>query len=225
MNKLSNYVYMTVSMFKFSKEWWKSGREERKQILSRLNEVEKEFSNKLVSLKRFISLRYDGDIIYWTCDYNTTPLNDFRYSLLSVSNSYLEEKVSFFSVFKPSPYTMGGNKDLSSFLKIPPLKYFVAYPMKKSPEWYLLPFEERRDIMAEHINIAKNHPDNEGIRSYTTYSFGIGDYEFVVIYEIPDLYKWTNVVEKLREAKARKWITLEEPILVGELGDLDIFVK
>ncbi|BFH72552.1 chlorite dismutase family protein [Sulfurisphaera javensis] len=220
---MSNYVYMTVNMFKFSHEWWKLGKEEKKKIISKIDEMEKDYEKKIISLKRFISLRYDGDIIYWLSDFNTTPLNEFRYDLLSTS--YLEEKISLFSVFKESPYTMGGNKDLSSFLKIPPLKYFVAYPMKKSPDWYLLPFNERKDIMAEHIKIARTHPDNEGIRSYTTYSFGIGDYEFVVIYEIPDLYRWTNVVEKLREAKARKWITLEEPILVGELGALDIFVK
>jgi len=222
---MSNYVYMTVRMFKFSEEWWKLQKEDRKRFLNRVSEVEKEYEGKLVSLKRFLSLRHDGDIIYWASDFNTTPLNEFRYAIESVTDSYLIEKLLLFSIFKSSPYMEGGNKDLSAFLRTPPLKYFVAYPMKKSPEWYLLPFNDRRDVMAEHIKMAKTHPDNEGIRSYTTYSFGIGDYEFVVIYEIPDLYKWTNVVEKLREARARKWITLEEPILVGEQGDLDIFAK
>ncbi len=114
---------------------------------------------------------------------------------------------------------MKSNFDPLSILKVEPLKYFVAYPMKKSVDWYLLPFDEREKIMMEHINIAKNHPKNNGIRSYTTYSFGIGDYEFVVIYEIPNLSDWVEVVEKLREAKARKWITKEEPLLVGELKD------
>lgn len=220
---MSNLVYMMVNAFKFSSDWWKLDKVERKKIVSRIDEIEREYEKKVVSIKRYISLRYDSDIIYWISDVNTTPLNEFRYSLLSLS--YINENISFFSVFKESPYTMGENADLISFLKFPSLKYFVAYPMKKSPDWYLLPYEERRDIMAEHIKIAKTHPDNNGIRSYTTYSFGIGDYEFVVIYEIPELYKWVNVVEKLREARARKWITSEEPILVGEQGSLDIFVK
>ena len=220
-----NHVYMVIRMFRFSEGWWRLQREERKKILSQISEVEKEFEERLVSLKRFLSLRHDGDLIYWTSDFYTAPLNEFRYAIQSATYSYLTERISLFSIFKSSPYMEGENKDLSILLKTPPLKYFVAYPMKKSPEWYLLPFEDRRRIMAEHIKIAKTHQDNEGIRSYTTYSFGIGDYEFVVIYEIPDLYKWTNVVEKLREAKARKWITLEEPILVGEQGALDIFVK
>lgn len=216
---------MIVSMFKLSSDWWKLNNEERKLIISRISEVEKEYEGKLISFKRYISLRHDGDILYWISDSTTTPLNEFRYSILSASKSYLIEQLSLFSIFKSSPYMGEKGKDLSLFLKTQPLKYFVAYPMKKSPEWYLLPFEERRDIMTEHIKMAQTHPDNNGIRSYTTYSFGIGDYEFVVIYEIPDLYKWANVVEKLREAKARKWIILENPILVGELGDLDIFAK
>ncbi|MBW9142061.1 MAG: chlorite dismutase family protein, partial [Candidatus Aramenus sp.] len=76
-------------------------------------------------------------------------------------------------------------------------------------------------IMREHIEIARTHPKNDGIRSYTTYSFGVADYEFVVIYEAPSLTNWIEVVEKLREAKARKWVTKEEPILVGELKGLE----
>jgi len=85
-----------------------------------------------------------------------------------------------------------------------------------------LPFNEREDIMREHIKVAREHPKNKGIKSYTTYSFGVEDYEFVVIYEIPSLPEWVEVVEKLREVRARKWITREEPIITGEVRDLSI---
>ena len=58
-------------------------------------------------------------------------------------------------------------------------------------------------------------PNNKDILSYTTYSFGIGDQEFVVIYETDSLYSWMKVTEKLREVEARKWIIKETPILTG----------
>ena len=45
--------------------------------------------------------------------------------------------------------------------------------------------------------------------------FGIADYEFVVIYEIPNIFEWVAVTEELRSAEARKWITNEAPILTG----------
>jgi Uncharacterized conserved protein, COG3253 len=76
--------------------------------------------------------------------------------------------------------------------------------------------------MAEHIGMARSHPESGQIRSYTTYSFGLGDQEYVVLYEASSLTAWSHVTEKLREAKARKWIVKEEPILVGELrNDVD----
>ncbi|MEM3794787.1 MAG: chlorite dismutase family protein, partial [Thermoprotei archaeon] len=63
--------------------------------------------------------------------------------------------------------------------------------------------------------IARTHPESKGIKSYTTYSYGLGDHEFVVMYEVDSLAAWSHVTAKLREAKARKWIVNEEPILVG----------
>ncbi len=69
--------------------------------------------------------------------------------------------------------------------------------------------------MAEHVKIAVESKYNKGIVSYTTKAFGIADYEFVVIYEIPDIYDWVAVTEELRAAKARKWVTKETPIYAG----------
>ncbi|AAY79442.1 chlorite dismutase family protein [Sulfolobus acidocaldarius] len=222
---MANGVYMYVIQAKFNNEWWSTSLQTRRNILNRIEELEARSKNDLVALKRFISLRYDGHLLYWVSDFDTSKLNNLRYSLISSGEGFLEEKLTLFSYFKPSPYIGGSADKLASYLRLEPLRYFIAYPMKKSPEWYLLPFEERKEIMDEHIEIAKTHPDNQGIRSYTTYSFGIADYEFVVIYEAPDLSKWINVVERLREAKARKWVVSEEPILVGEIGSLDIFLK
>ena len=216
---------MYVMSLKFNEKWWELDIVQKSQILSKIEEAEKSYYNKLGSLKRYNSLRENGDIIYWAVDTDTSRLNEFRYSILSNSAGFLTQSLLFLSYFKPSPYTGNNAVEILKYVKQEPLRYFVAYPMKKSPDWYLLPFEERKEIMDEHIRIARTHPDNKGIRSYTTYSFGIGDYEFVVIYEIPELDKWVNVVEKLREAKARKWVVLEEPIIVGEVGGLDIFLK
>jgi len=89
--------------------------------------------------------------------------------------------------------------------------------MKRDPEWFLMDEENRRKILEEHIRIARTHPEGKDIISYTTYSFGIDDQEYVVIYELDSLVNWSHVVAKLREAKHRKWIIKEEPILVGEV--------
>jgi len=216
-------AYMYISSIKLSSKWWSLSKEERRKIIDNIESLESNFKNSLISLKRYVSLRYDNDVIYWISSFETSRIIDFKYTLLSVLRDLGEETFSMFSIYKPSPYTRG-NFDIRSVLNLEPLRYFIAYPMKKDVEWYLLPFEEREKIMKEHIEIAKNHPKNKGIRSYTTYSFGIGDFEFVVIYEAPSIEDWVEVVEALREAKARKWVTKEEPILVGELKGLDVFL-
>ncbi|WP_371810367.1 chlorite dismutase family protein [Acidianus sp. RZ1] len=221
--RMTNFAYVYVFSLGFCRDWWRSSKEEKEEVLGSLKAIEDKNSKRLISLKRYASLSYHSHLVYWASSEDTTKLEEFRTSVLNSVKGYAEESNLFLSIFKPSPYT-SSNEIPFSILKLQPLRYFVAYPMKKSVEWYLLPFEEREKIMKEHISTAINHPKNKGIRSFTTYSFGIGDYEFVVIYEIPDLESWTEVVEKLREVQARKWITKEEPILVGELRDLDFLI-
>lgn len=220
---MTNEAYMLVLAIRLDRNWWGLPVIERKDVLSKVEETEKRFGNEFISLKKYASLSQGSQIIYWASALNTSTIIDFKASILSSFSGNAVEDVSLFSIFTPSPY-MKSNFDPLSVLKVEPLKYFVAYPMKKSVDWYLLPFDEREKIMMEHINMAKNHPKNDGIRSYTTYSFGLGDYEFVVIYELPSLPDWVEVVEKLREAKARKWVIKEEPLLVGELKDQEFLL-
>ncbi|MCY0858812.1 MAG: chlorite dismutase family protein [Sulfolobaceae archaeon] len=220
-----NIAYMYISTIKLSQSWWNLSIEEKRKILTSLEEAEGEIRKDAISLKRYISLRSDYDIIYWLSSFDTTIIPELRYAILSSFREHGNENYSMLSIYKPSPYVQSKNFDIKAFLSTEPLRYFIAYPMKKSVDWYLLPYNERKQIMDEHIKMAMTHPKNRGIRSYTTYSFGIGDYEFVVIYEAPSLSDWVDVVEALREAKARKWITKEEPILVGENEGLEVLLK
>ena len=152
--------------------------------------------------------------LVWAASWEPEELAELRGDLRE--DECLEEAFWWPSVYRESPYVKGSTpEEVMEALRGEPLRYFIAYPMKKSPEWYLLPFEERRKIMGEHIRIAREATGKGNVRSYTTYSFGIADYEFLVIYEAEDLDHWERIVERLREAKARKWIVREEPVVVG----------
>jgi chlorite dismutase len=166
--------------------------------------------------KAYASLSEGVNVIGWHASREPEELIKVREEALA---SGLEEKHWWPAVYKESPYARGyrAGEVLDLVTRAKGLPWLVAYPMKKSPEWYLLPFEERRSIMAEHIRIAREAVGNANIKSYTTYAFGIADYEFLVIYEVSDLAGWVEVVERLRAAQARKWVVLEEPVLVGNL--------
>ncbi len=169
---------------------------------------------ELLTLRVYASLSPEAHLILWASAFDTKPLLELRNRFRR--DKSVVENVVWLSVYKASPYT-STTIDVLENLKQKPLRYLIVYPMKKDPEWYLIPFEERQRIMAEHIGIARSHGFSRNVRSYTTYAFGIASYEFLVLYEVPSLYEWIEVVEKLREAKARKWVVLEEPVLVGEL--------
>ena len=100
-----------------------------------------------------------------------------------------------------------------AFLKgISPKKYLSVYPFTKTPEWFLLPFEERRDLMAEHGKMGNEFPS---ILTNTVNSFGIADQEFIVALEDDDPSVLIAMVQRLRAAKVRLYTQADTPIFLG----------
>ena len=192
-------------------------KESRQEIIKKSLEENKEkiISNSgLKHLNLYESLRGDCDIIGWVSADDPSNILSFLKELKSTINGKGEIVHSFHSIYQRSPYLKNSLK-IEEQIQNSRKKYIIAYPMSKSNDWYLLPYEDRKRIMDDHIRTAMTDPNNKDILSYTTYSFGIGDQEFVVIYETDSLYSWMKVTEKLREVEARKWIIKETPILTG----------
>ena len=181
-----------------------------RNIISFIGDLKKD----LISIKYYKSIRHDNDILFWSASESPLNLEKLKEGINSAIGIYGKSEYSMFSLYEHSPYTNAKNS-LEDTLKTEPKKYFVAYPMSKDREWYLINYEERRKILAGHIGTARSDKESPGIISYTTYSFGLGDQEFVVLYEVDDLAAWSHVTEKLREVMARKWIINESPIFVG----------
>jgi chlorite dismutase len=100
-----------------------------------------------------------------------------------------------------------------AFLRgIPPKRYLSVYPFTKTPEWFLLPFEQRRDLMVEHGKMGHEFPS---ILTNTVNSFGIADQEFVVALEDDDPATLVKMVQRLRAAKVREYTRVDTPIFLG----------
>jgi peroxiredoxin len=93
-----------------------------------------------------------------------------------------------------------------------PKRYLSVYPFTKTPAWYLLPFEQRRDLMAEHGKLGAEFPS---ILTNTVSSFGIADQEFVVALEDDDPAVLVKMVQRLRAAKVREYTQVDTPIFLG----------
>ena len=218
MIKLGEEIYTSVLTYRFRQEFYASPDSQKDRTVDSINSFFNQWSGKLINLRMYRSLRYDCDIIFWFSSHDPASIAGFRESLNHSFSGMAEPAYSMFSLYEHSPYLKAG-KRLEDTLRFPPKRYFVAYPMSKTPDWYLIDYDERKKILAEHIGMASSHPENQDIRSYTTYSYGLGDQEFVVLYETDSLAQWSHVTAKLREATARKWIIKEEPIFIGILSE------
>lgn len=205
---------MMVQGYAFSRDFWALDRDVRKKFLADAGELIRLSSSALPHFRMYSSLRNDMDLIFWYSARDVKSLLKFKLDMLESMKGYVDSVYGSFSIYRESPYLKAG-QDLMDTLNRDPMPYFVAYPMSKENSWYQLEYEERKKVMSEHIGVAVSHPDNRNIRSYTTYSFGISDGEFMVIYELDDFSKWSSVTARLREVRARTWIRDETPIITG----------
>ena len=90
--------------------------------------------------------------------------------------------------------------------------YLCVYPFVRSYEWYLLPDEERRDMLREHGMQARDYPD---VRANTVPAFALGDYEWILAFEADELYRLSDLMRELRASRARRHVREEIPFYTG----------
>jgi chlorite dismutase len=94
----------------------------------------------------------------------------------------------------------------------PARKFICVYPFVRSYEWYLLPDEERRGMLAEHGKMARDYPD---VRANTVASFALGDYEWILAFEADELHRIVDLMRHLRGSTARRHVREEIPFYTG----------
>ncbi len=93
-----------------------------------------------------------------------------------------------------------------------PRGYLCVYPFVRSYEWYLLPDDERRELLAEHGRMARDYPD---VRANTVASFALGDYEWLLAFEADELPRLLDLMRHLRGSRARRHVREEVPFFTG----------
>jgi peroxiredoxin len=93
-----------------------------------------------------------------------------------------------------------------------PKRYVCVYPFVRSLDWYLLPDEERRQLLAEHGKAARGYPD---VRANTVPAFALGDYEWILAFEADQLDRIVDLMRHLRATEARRHVREEVPFYTG----------
>jgi chlorite dismutase len=87
-----------------------------------------------------------------------------------------------------------------------------VYPFVRSYDWYLLPDEDRRRMLADHGKMARGFPD---VRANTVASFALGDYEWLLAFEADELHRIVDLMRHLRASEARLHVREEVPFYTG----------
>ena len=93
-----------------------------------------------------------------------------------------------------------------------PGAYACVYPYNRTNEWYLLEPSERGAMLREHGVMGREYPD---VLANTVAAFALGDYEFLLAFEAPELHRIVDLMRHLRGARAREHTRLETPFFTG----------
>ncbi|HKC28979.1 MAG TPA: hydrogen peroxide-dependent heme synthase [Jatrophihabitans sp.] len=156
-------------------------------------------------------LRADADVMVWWHSSSSDALQD-AYSRLrrTALGSHLDPVWSQLALHRPAEFN---KSHVPAFLsEEEPRAYVSVYPFVRSYEWYLLPEQERRALLAEHGRMAREYPD---VRANTVASFALGDYEWMLAFEADELYRIVDLMRHLRGSETRRHVRLEVPFYTG----------
>lgn len=163
-------------------------------------------------------LRADADIMIWLTGIGIAPealqsaLRTLRRaeplgSLLPVWNAM--------GVHRDAEFTAS---HLPAFMRDKdPEAWLTVYPFVRSYDWYILPDEERRQMLADHGRKGAAH---RSVLSNTVASFALGDYEWILALEAPELVELVDLMRDLRQTEARRHVREEVPFYTGRRIEL-----
>ena len=158
-----------------------------------------------------VGFRADADLMLWlhgdSPDVLQHALVEFRRTTVG---RLIEPTWMFMGAVKPAEFTAD---HAPAFVKgTPPEKFLCVYPFVRTPEWYLLPREERGELLREHGGAGREFPE---VLANTTSAFGLGDWEWILAFEAERADSLVDCLRRLREAKARLYTKVEIPFVTG----------
>lgn len=157
------------------------------------------------------ALRGDADLMFWltgpTVDGLQSAMRALRRSgpiapLLPTWNAMGVHREAEFSRSHAPAYLRG----------LPPKGWVTVYPFVRSYDWYLLPDDDRRTMLADHGRMGAVYPQ---VQTNTVAAFALGDYEWLLALEADDPVDLVDLMRHLRGAEARRHVRVEVPFFTG----------
>ena len=221
-NKNNSEKFFTFTFYKVDPKWrWlnEMGKDEAsREFLELLNAARKRMKIRTYST---IGLRHESEFMIWTMSPSLENIQILASKIYTtILGKYIEPTSTYLSLTRKSFYS--NQVKLGFETEEEPLQYAVVYPFIKSRDWYLLPFEKRKEMMEEHIRVGRKYPE---IRLNTTYSFGVDDQDFMLAFETDNLSKFQSLIIDLRETQVSKYIIKDTPMIPCVLKNIEEIIK
>jgi len=205
---MADRTYAKFTFFKLDPAWQRREAEARAQDKREFLAACEDFAQDR-SLRAYstVGTRGDTDLLLLSQSPVLSDLHTFHVVLAQSGLArWAAIPHSYLAMTKRSPYS---DSEARPELCTSDRKYLIVYPMDKKREWYRLPEEERRRVMADHIRVGRTYPE---ITINTAYSFGIDDQEFVVSFEADDPGMFLDLVQELRGTDSSAYTLRDTPI-------------
>jgi chlorite dismutase len=156
-------------------------------------------------------LRADADFMIWWHAQDIRMVQAAYHRLGRTElGTHLTSVWSVAALHRPAEFNKG---HIPAFLADElPKDFICVYPFVRSYDWYLLEDEERRGLLSEHGQMARDYPD---VRANTIASFALGDYEWILAFEADDLSRIVDLMRHLRGSQTRRHVREEVPFYTG----------
>ena len=162
------------------------------------------------------TFREDADLMMWWVADSVEDLQELQRAVRATElGRRMLVAYSFLGISRP-PETAPDH--LPAFLKgEPPKRYLCVYPFVRSPEWYLLPPQERGELLRVHGEMGREYP---GVLANTTSAFGLNDWEWILAFESDGLPELVDCIRHLRGSESRRYVKTETPFITGVRKEL-----
>ena len=196
--------FVNFNFYRARPEWRMLDDADKSDCKQRFVETVDDFRRDLlINTYSTVGWRANADFMIWRIGYHLEPFQEMTGLLNGTPMAkYVEATESFLSMTKRSMFI---EKDCSDHEEdrthIVPgqAQYLFVCPVQRTHEWYARTQEQRQEMMDEYQRIGSKY---RSVKLHTTYSFGLDDQEFVVVFETDKPSDFLDMFQELRETKA-----------------------
>ncbi len=210
MDQLTPRVLNHISLFSFTDAYWMLNQNAR-------GSFHEHWLQGLAAVATNVDIYQNADsradILIWSAlnapEASTTAEFFRRFAVMTTPFRHLVRPLdSLWGFTQPSPDAKARSPLEIDPLSATRLQYLVVYPLGSGQEWYGMSPESRGEVMEKYLRLGDQYED---IKQLVLYSFGLQRQEVLLLYEMDDLSRFSQLANELRNNDAGRFARADKP--------------